>query len=174
MGSEMCIRDSLWGAFCCCLCMFFRQSTWRCSNSPRKKSREFPPVCECFLVLVTDASVGRVLGGAQIVPEKKCESFLLSKNVCWCWLRMLLLAEYVPVTMLDPQAIGTAFQKKQQKVRMELHILTFIEQCSGLQGRRRCLAAGVLDIWHGTDPPDLGTARHRTSLVQLFIVFYDV
>ena len=28
---------------------------------------------------------------------------------------------------------------------MELHILTFIEQCSGLQGRRRCLAAGVLD-----------------------------
>ena len=47
---------------------------------------------------------------------------------------------------------------------MELHILTFIEQCSGLQGRRRCLAAGVLDIWHGTDPPDLGTARHGTSL----------
>ena len=47
---------------------------------------------------------------------------------------------------------------------MELHMLTFIEQCSGLQGRRRCLAAGVLDIWHGTDPPDLGTARHGTSL----------
>ena len=47
---------------------------------------------------------------------------------------------------------------------MELHILTFIEQCSGLQGRRRCLAAGVLDIWHATDPPDLGTARHGTSL----------
>ena len=47
---------------------------------------------------------------------------------------------------------------------MELHILTFIEQCSGLQGRRRCLAAGVLDIWHGTDPQDLGTARHGTSL----------
>ena len=23
---------------------FFRQSTWRCSNSPRKESREFPPV----------------------------------------------------------------------------------------------------------------------------------
>ena len=77
---------------------------------------------------------------------------------------MLLLAEYVPATMLDPQAIGTAFQKKQQKVRMELHILSFIEQCSGLQGRRRCLAAGVLDIWHGTDPPDPGTARHGTSL----------
>ena len=100
-------------------------------------------------MLVTDASVGRVLGGAQIVPEKNRESFLLSENVCWCWLRMLLLAEYVPATMLDPKALGTAF---------ELHILTFIEQCSGLQGRRRCLAAGVLDIWRGTDPPDPGTA----------------
>ena len=111
-------------------------------------------------MLVTDASVGRVLGGAQIVPEKNRESFLLSKNVCWCWLRMLLLAEYVPATMLDPKALGTAFQKKKQKVRMELHILTFIEQCSGLQGRRRCLAAGVLDIWHGTDPLDPGTAQH--------------
>ena len=128
-------------------------------------------------MLVTDASVGRVLGGAQIVQEKNRESFLLSKNVCWCWLRMLLLAEYVPATMLDPKALGTAFdvhwqlvlggaarRGKKQKVRMELHILTFIEQCSGLQGRRRCLAAGVLDIWHGTDPPDLGTARHGTSL----------
>ena len=99
-------------------------------------------------------------GGAQIVQEKIA-------RVSSC-LRMLvvvlvtnasevLLAEYVPATMLDPKALGTAFQKK--KVRMELHILTFIEQCSGLQGRRRCLAAGVLDIWHGTDPPDLGTAR---------------
>ena len=131
--------------------------------------REFPPVCECFLVLVTDASVGRVLGGAQIVQEKNRESFLLSKNVCWCWLRMLLLAEYVPATMLDPQALGTAFEKKQQKVRMELHILSFIEQCSGLQGRRRCLAAGVLDIWHCTDPPDPDTSRHRTSLVVWFM-----
>ena len=112
-------------------------------------------------MLVTDASVGRVLGGAQIVPEKNRESFLLSKNVCWCWLRMLLLAEYVPATMLDPQALGTAFQKKQQKVRMELHILSFIEQCSGLQGRRRCLAAGVLDIWHGTDHE--GTARKSAA-----------
>ena len=96
-------------------------------------------------------------GGAQIVQEKNRESFLLSKNVCWCWLRMLLLAEYVPATMLDPKALGTACQKEKQKVRMELHILTFIEQCSGLQGRRRCLAAGVLDIWHGTDHE--GTAR---------------
>ena len=66
-------------------------------------------------MLVTDASVGRVLGGAQIVQEKNRESFLLSKNVCWCWLRMLLLAEYVPATMLDPKALGTAFQKKNQR-----------------------------------------------------------
>ena len=60
------------------------------------------------MVLVTDASVGRVLGGAQIVPAKNRGSFLLSKNVCWCWLRMLLLAESVPATMLDPKALGTA------------------------------------------------------------------
>ena len=33
-------------------------------------------------------------GGAQIVPEKNRESFPLSENVFWCWLRMLLLAEY--------------------------------------------------------------------------------
>ena len=71
---------------------------------------------------------------------------------------MLLLAEYVPATMLEPKALGTAFDVK-KKVRMELHILTFIEQCSGLQGRRRCLAAGVLDIWRGTDPPNPGMAR---------------
>ena len=107
-------------------------------------------------MLSLDVFLGRVHGGAQIVPEKNRESFPLSANVFWCWLRMLLLAEYVPATMLDPKALGTAFQKK-QKVRMELHILTFIEQCSGLQGRRRCLAAGVLDIWHGTDHE--GTAR---------------
>ena len=47
---------------------------------------------------------------------------------------------------------------------MELHILTFIEQCSGLQGRRRCLAAGVLDIWHGTDHQ--GTARKSAASLQ--------
>ena len=39
----------------------------------------------------------------------------------------------------------------------------------GKQGRRRCLAAGVLDIWHGTNPPDLGTAWHGTSLGKDFI-----
>ena len=66
-------------------------------------------------MLVTDASVGRVLGGAQVVQEKNRESFLLSKNVCWCWLRMLLLAESVAATMLDPQALGTAFQKTKNK-----------------------------------------------------------
>ena len=103
---------------------FFRQSIWRCSNSPRKKSREFPPVGECFLVWVTDASVGRVCSCHHARPKS-------TRNSVRC----------------------------KKKVRMELHILTFIEQCSGLQGRRRCLAAGVLDIWHGTDPPDPGSAR---------------
>ena len=63
--------------------------------------------------------------------------------------------------MLDPNALGTAFDIHWQLV----HSVTFIEQYSGPQGRRRCLAAGVLDIWHGTDPPDLGTARHGTSLL---------
>ena len=126
-------------------------------------------------MLVTDASVGRVMGGAQIVQEKNRESFLLSKNVCWCQLRMLLLAEYVPATMLDPKALGTAFNvKKNKKVRMELHILTFIEQCSGLQGRRRCLAAGVLDtgICHGTDPPDIGRqGRGRPCHIDSFHIW---
>ena len=36
----------------------------------------------------------RLHGGAQIVPEKNRESFPLSKDVVWCCLRMLLLAEY--------------------------------------------------------------------------------
>ena len=64
--------------------------------------------------------------------------------------------------MLDPNALGTAFDIHWQLV----HSVTFIEHFSGPQGRRRCLAAGVLDIWHGTDPPDLGTARHGTSLIK--------
>ena len=71
---------------------------------------------------------------------------------CFCW--------HVPASMLDPNALGTAFDIHWQLV----HSVTFIEHFSGPQGRRRCLAAGVLDIWHGTDPPDLGTARHGTSL----------
>ena len=36
----------------------------------------------------------RLHGGAQIVPAKNRESFPLSKDVVWCCLRMLLLAEY--------------------------------------------------------------------------------
>ena len=55
--------------------------------------------------------------------------------------------------MLDPNALGTAFDIHWQLV----HSVTFIEHFSGPQGRRRCLAAGVLDIWHGTDHQ--GTAR---------------
>ena len=65
--------------------------------------------------------------------------------------------------MLDPNALGTAFDIHWQLV----HSVTFIEHFSGPQGRRRCLAAGVLDIWHGTDPPDLGTARHGASLTEV-------
>ena len=64
--------------------------------------------------------------------------------------------------MLDPNALGTAFDIHWQLV----HSVTFIEHFSGPQGRRRCLAAGVLDIWHGTDPPDHGTAQHGTSLTK--------
>ena len=117
---------------------------------PEKNRESFPLSANVFWCWLRMLLLAEYWGGAQIVQEKNRESFLLSKNVCWCWLRMLLLAESVPATMLDPQALGTAFQKKQKKIRMELHILSFIEQCSGLQGRRRCLAAGVLDIWHGT------------------------
>ncbi len=47
-----------------------------------------------FLLLSLDVFLGRVHGGAQIVPEKNRESFPLSKDVVWCCLRMLLLAEY--------------------------------------------------------------------------------
>ena len=47
-----------------------------------------------FLLLSLHVFLGRVHGGSQIVPEKNRESFPLSENVFWCWLRMLLLAEY--------------------------------------------------------------------------------
>ena len=47
-----------------------------------------------FFLLSLHVFLGRVHGGAQIVPEKNRESFPLSENVFWCWLRMLLLAEY--------------------------------------------------------------------------------
>jgi hypothetical protein len=59
--------------------------------------------------------------------------------------------------MLDPNALGTAFDIHWQLV----HSVTFIEHFSGPQGRRRCLAAGVLDIWHGTDHQ--GTARKSAA-----------
>ena len=117
-------------------------------------------------------------GSAQIVPEKNRESFLLSKNVCWCWLRMLLLAEYVPATMLDPKALGTAFQKTKNK-RSEWNCTSSPSlnnaadykgggvaspQASWIFGTARIIRARHGNIWHGTDPPDLGTARHGTSL----------
>ena len=47
-----------------------------------------------FLLLSLHVFLGRVHGDAEIVPEKNRESFPLSANVFWCWLRMLLLAEY--------------------------------------------------------------------------------
>ena len=70
-------------------------------------------------------------GGAQVVPAKNRESFLLSKNVCWCWLRMLLLAEHVPATMLDPKALGTAFPKKNPNGIAHPHF----EKSSNTRGR---------------------------------------
>ena len=45
-------------------------------------------------VVVSGCFLGTVHRGAQIVPEKNRESFPLSKDVVWCCLRMLLLAEY--------------------------------------------------------------------------------
>ena len=52
------------------------------------------PVISHFLLLSLHVFLGRVHGDAEIVPEKNRESFPLSENVFWCWLRMLLLAEY--------------------------------------------------------------------------------
>ena len=75
---------------------YFRQSTWRCSNSPRKNRESFPLSENVFLVLVTDASVGRVLGGAQIVPEKNARVFSCLRMFvgvgyeCFCWQSMFL------------------------------------------------------------------------------------
>ena len=56
-----------------------------------------PKLGGCNFTLFVAASacfLGRVHGGAPIVPEKNRESFPLSENVFWCWLGMLLLAEY--------------------------------------------------------------------------------
>ena len=72
--------------------------------------------------------------------------------------------------MLDPNALGTAFDIHWQLV----HSVTFIEQYSGPQGRRRCLAAGVLDIWHSTDPADIGTARTARDVPALENYYYWV
>ena len=47
-----------------------------------------------LFVVVSGCFLGRVHGGAQRVPEKNRKSFPLSKDVVWCCLRMLLLAEY--------------------------------------------------------------------------------
>ena len=47
-----------------------------------------------LFVVVSGCFLGTVQGGAQKVPEKNRESFPLSAHVLWCWLRMLLLAEY--------------------------------------------------------------------------------
>ena len=65
--------------------------------------------------------------------------------------------------MLDPNALGTAFDIHWQLV----HSVTFIEHFSGPQGRRRCLAAGVLDIWRGMGPRDLGMAHCLLATIQV-------
>ena len=66
-------------------------------KSPRNSLQFLGPWLRFFgelFVAVSAFFLGRVHGGAQIVPEKNRESFPLSKNVFWCCLRMLLLAEY--------------------------------------------------------------------------------
>ena len=47
-----------------------------------------------LFVVVSGCFLGRVHGGAQIVPEENRKSSPLSKNVFWCCLQMILLAEY--------------------------------------------------------------------------------
>ena len=59
-----------------------------------------------LFVAVSAFFLGRVHGGAQIVPEKNRESFPLSENVFWCWLRMLLLAEYGGVLKYSQKKIA--------------------------------------------------------------------
>ena len=140
---------------------FFRQSTWRCSNSPRKKSREFPRL-RMFFGVGYGCFCWQSTGGCSNSPRKKCESFLLSKNVCWCWLRMLLLAEYVPATMLDPQALGTAFQKKNKRSEWNCTSSPSLNnaadykgggvaspQASWIFGTARIMRARHGNIWHG-------------------------
>ena len=68
------------------------------AHSETLSSGPSPPqtggVISHFLLLSLHVFLGRVHGDAEIVPEKNRESFPLSANVFWCWLRMLLLAEY--------------------------------------------------------------------------------
>ena len=57
-----------------------------------------------LFVVVSGGFLGRVHGGAQIVPEKNRGSSPLSKDVFWCCLRMILLAEYLGVLLDQLQA----------------------------------------------------------------------
>ena len=52
-----------------------------------------------LFVVVSRCFLGTVHGGAQRVPEKNRESSPLSKDVFWCCLRMILLAEYLGVRL---------------------------------------------------------------------------
>ena len=69
---------------------FFRHSTWRCSKSPRKKIASVPPCLRMFLVLLTDASVGIVLGGycknnfRQQFKDKLLSLTFLSQALSFC------------------------------------------------------------------------------------------
>ena len=59
-----------------------------------------------LFVVVSACFLGTVHGGAQIVQEKNRRSFPLSKDVFWCCLRMLLLAEYWGVLQEQLQTGG--------------------------------------------------------------------
>ena len=132
------------------------------------------------MTLVTDASVGRVCSCHHARPKITRNSFLLSKNVCWCRLRMPLLAESVPATMLDPKALGTAFQKTKNK-RPEWNCTSSPSlnnaadykgggvaspQASWIFGTARIMRARHGNIWHGTDHEGMARkylARHGST-----------
>ena len=85
------MRPILWGGA-------LRKHFPSAAHSETLSSGPSPPklggVISHFLLLSLHVFLGRVHGDAEIVPEKNRESFPLSANVFWCWLRMLLLAEY--------------------------------------------------------------------------------
>ena len=81
-----------------------------------------------FLLLSLHVFLGRVHGGAQIVPEKNRESFPLSKDVFWCCLRMILLAEYLGV-LLDQ--LQTPRPCSEASVRTLSHKAGFIVPIDG-------------------------------------------